>query len=838
MLRRLVAALVACALLGGAEAAWSRPFTVEDLLHQESLGAAAIDPSGRWLVFEQRDPYDTADRYEHHFATSQSLGRLRVVDLRQAPASRPLLVRDPGPGMVMGPFSPSGARLAVYWMHGRRWTLGVVTLATGDLRLFDLTPDEVRRGRALQWLSDRELLVTARPDELPPADTRSGWRMAERLHLFWDATARGEGSHTVLGSGAYAAVRARPAPKQLLRVDAATGARRVLASGPIIDFEVAPEGRHVALFESGPDVQPRADGPVRGAAGFETEATRLAIVDLATGARTEPCPGLDALPQLLAWSPSGRALLVFGRGSDGLWTSGHFVRVDAGTGRAQSLSIAVRPAVEFNPVTVRAGWLGEDPVVYARAVGEPGARADWFRARGTGWVSLTRRLASPDGAIAAFDRESFVLIAAGRAWRIDDVGRTRPASAAGLAPALSASRAPEGGRLRDGPQSGTWVSRGASPSQTLSWLDGEGAHLVMALSGGGGDLVAASAAGRAAVFRDVDGHGVETLRLERPTGPPVTIATLNRGLAATDPPRIEAFHHLGARGEPLSSWLFLPPTASDGRPPPLIVRPYIGYSYPKPPRDLYMEQGFFQNLRMLTGHGYAVLVPSLPNAPEGMTDPAQGVADRILAVMDAAARDPRLAGAFDPNRAAVLGWSFGGYTTMATITQTDRFRAAVAMDGVSDLVAYWAHLAPGRLIEPEEGYGSNLTTGGVEATQPALGGPPWKDPERYARNSPLLFTDKIHTPLLLIHGAQDGIPLAGSEAIYSALFRQNKDALFVIYWGANHAVTSPGDVRDVYERTFRFLDEHLGPISDLGPPSPNRARGPASDAPRPPPTLR
>jgi len=56
----------------------------------------------------------------------------------------------------------------------------------------------------------------------------------------------------------------------------------------------------------------------------------------------------------------------------------------------------------------------------------------------------------------------------------------------------------------------------------------------------------------------------------------------------------------------------------------------------------------------------------------------------------------------------------------------------------------------------------------------------------------------------------DQIPIAQSEAMYSALFRQGKDAEFVTYWGALHSVTSPGDVRNVYARIFQFLDEHLG----------------------------
>jgi dipeptidyl aminopeptidase/acylaminoacyl peptidase len=287
------------------------------------------------------------------------------------------------------------------------------------------------------------------------------------------------------------------------------------------------------------------------------------------------------------------------------------------------------------------------------------------------------------------------------------------------------------------------------------------------------------------------------------------IATVNAPLAETDPPEVRPVRHRGADGQALTSWLFLP-TASSGDPrPPLIVRPYLGASFPTPPRDPTAELGFPQNLRMLTGHGYAVLVPSLPSPPGGLTEPADRLADRILKIVDVAAADPALGPRFDADRLALIGFSFGGYTVMTTLTQTHRFRAAVAMDGISDLTALWSALSPFSEAEPEGGYTTNWHTGGVEATQPRLLAPPWVEPDRYVRNSPIYAADKIETPLLLVHGAIDQIPLAQSEAMYSALFRQEKDAILVTYWGALHGLTSPGDVRDLYARTFEFLDQHL-----------------------------
>ena len=72
--------------------------------------------------------------------------------------------------------------------------------------------------------------------------------------------------------------------------------------------------------------------------------------------------------------------------------------------------------------------------------------------------------------------------------------------------------------------------------------------------------------------------------------------------------------------------------------------------------------------------------------------------------------------------------------------------------------------------------------------------------------------------------------------MFSALFRQGKDAQFVTYWAADHMNVSPGDVRDVWRRTFDFLDARLGVTPPTnGPLTGSPAPGLANDAPRPPP---
>jgi dipeptidyl aminopeptidase/acylaminoacyl peptidase len=94
--------------------------------------------------------------------------------------------------------------------------------------------------------------------------------------------------------------------------------------------------------------------------------------------------------------------------------------------------------------------------------------------------------------------------------------------------------------------------------------------------------------------------------------------------------------------------------------------------------------------------------------------------------------------------------------------------------------------------------------------------PPWADPERYLLNSPLMQAGRISTPLLIAVGEIDGSHLGQAEELFSALFRQDRDALLLTYWGEPHLFGSPGNVRDLYRRGLAFLDAHLA----WTPPSP------------------
>ncbi len=829
MRRLCCVAAAALGLLAAAPAAAS-PFTVEDLLQMETLGAAAFDPSGRRLVYELRGPYASATRFDYDQAVVHTLSRLRVVDTAAPGSGRALLAGDPA-GVVMAAFSPSGERLAVLRIADATWRLGIVSLASGDARWLPVTPQGDGRGRNLQWRNERTLLVLDRPDGRGPLALRQGSTFSRALTSRWAAAADGRGAHTAYGSGAYLGVRDRGAGNRLLQVDVATGAQTVLAEGQFTDLELSPDGRRVALLEAGADLQPRGEAPVRGPAGSETEASRLSVLDLRTGARRAVCD-CDVSPQLLSWSPRGTRLLVFARGPDGLWTDGRLLLVDAARAAVRPVGGDVRPRLDLNPVTVWTAWIGETPLVYGRAGRSRADRDDWLALVDGPARNLTAGLPPPSRS-ARFDGADVLRVWAGDAlWRISLTGRPE-ALAKGAPVAWRDLRFGAGSRLARAAPSRLWVSATGAPGvAALRGYAADGAATTVAGSPGAGGWSDATWGG-AALQRAVDAHGVETLTLtvgDRSQ----RVAATNLGWEARDPALIVPVRHPGPVGEPVVSWVFLPGGSPVKARLPLIVRAYPGATFPQPPGETPGRPEFYQNLRVLTGRGYAVLVPSLPNAAGGMVEPADGLARRLLDIVQAALDTEELAGRLDPGRMAIMGHSFGGYAAMTAISQTDCFRAAVSMNGLSDLVSYWSSIPAHLQLDSELAYWSNWHTGVVERTQPELQVPPWRNPERYVRNSPLFAADRIHTPLLMIHGGQDGLSLAQSEAMYSALYRQGKDALLLVYWGAMHMPSAPGDVRDIYAQTFGFLDDHLGPVSSLAPPPASPGPASASGGPRPP----
>lgn len=798
--RRSLAALAAGLVLAGP--AQARPFQVEDLLRLESFGQAKVDPTGRWLVLERRGPHLSAPSFHYEPNNAFAVDHLLKVDLEHPATARPLIAGDPV-GVSLGAFSPDGRRLAVFRLRRHSWRLGIAQSDSGAVRWLALTPDLPVETRTLQWRSNRELLAIVDPAGRLPRPLALADRPAELDPPRWRAADAGRPAFTAVGSGAFLGVRPHPGSRRLLSIDAASGLSRILATGAFEDLELSPDRRKVALIVTGDDIPMRADHPAQGPYGSATRARRLWLLDLASGRLTRPCPSCDLASHLLTWSPSSSHLLVFARGADGAWPHGQFLSVTAADGAVRRIDTpGVTPLVQLRPEIARGAWLGEDPVVLGR---DPAGHGGWWRIAGEGAIPL---LPAQAGAPDHLDPTPTGLLAVsgGQAWTIDAEGAHRlPVEGLTLAPRRL--RFVEG-RLAFNETDTTSIllaRRGHGDGDQLLALGSPQGPATIPLAPTEGRLLAYAPSRKMAVMLATDRHGVAQVRLRGADGQFRVVATINARLAAIEPARLVQIDHPGPDGAPLRSWLYLPPSTAS-RPPPLVVLPYLG-----PRLDAPLEtQGpgyllFAPNAQLLVGHGYAVLIPSLLRAPG--KEPMDGLAERLLAIVEAAAREAP--GAFDPQRLALWGHSYGGYTVEAVIGQSDRFTAAIASAGPSDLIGMWGTFGATWRADPTEGLGVSWSSGWTETAQADMGAPPWADPQRYIRNSPIFFADRIHTPLLILHGHDDQLPIGQAEEMFSALYRQNKDAELVTYWGEGHFVASPGNVRDLYGRVFRWLDEHL-----------------------------
>ena len=819
---RWLAALAAAALaIAPLRAADARPYTVEDHLGREGLGRAALSADGRWLVWERHAAYGTGARFDYDRFNDLFRTRLEVTDLAGPLGRRPLWPVEPGAGYALGPLSPDGGRAAVLRLRDGLWRLGLADLPSAAVRWLEVSPDLSESGETLLWRTPDELLVIATGPDRPPFALRWARPQAE-LPGRWALAAAGGASPTVYGSGRYIALRPRDPPLRLLRIDARSGETHELLHGDFVDMALAPGGRTLALFEAGADIPLAADAPVQGEAGVATRRLHLRLLDLDSGDMRPAAQGWDLLAHLLAWSPAGEELLVFGR-RDRTWRDGRLLRVSIGAGAAVPLPT---PGLDLfdrrRPEAVRAAWLDGEPLLWAR---DRAGRADWRRWTGSGWRTLTANLTTPTSA-ALVSGGRLLTLADGTAWTLTRDGSATPQAeriaplAAGPAgiPRRADLSIPPGGALELVQETGT--------ERTLLRARPGGVRAVARLAP---DEMARVVGDGGALLVRTRGGGQKTLVWADSADGRRPLLALNRHLADVEAPRLCPIPHTGPDGQALTSWLALP--AGTRGPAPLVVWPYPGRVYRAAPAALDPRKATqLATPLLLAGHGYAVLLPSLPARPSA-DGPAESLADRILAVVDAAAAADCARGRVDAARVGLWGHSFGGFAALTVATQTDRFSAIVAAAAPADLASLHGAFGPNRRLSPERGLATPWTAGWVESLQGGMKAPPWTVSGRYLRNSPLFAAGRIETPLLIAHGELDGFPLEQAESMFSALYRQGKDAQLITYWGEGHTLHAPGAIADLHRRAFAFLDAHLG--LSAGAPPQRRGSGSASGAPRP-----
>ena len=777
------------------------PFNIDDLLAQESLGNIRISPDSRWVVIDREAAWDQAASYDLGQYTAQLLTRLEVHDASgQGPVRR---VQDPGhaTGYISGPFSPDGGRMIVYRLTARTLRLGVMTLSTGSIRWHDLTPEWPNMGQTIAWRSDHELVLIARPDDDLPLGMRHGWEAQARASALWAVAAAGRRPSSVaLMSGANRDAHRRARPSALIRLDVATGAVTTIARGEFFDFTLSPDRQAVAAMAVTDDIQTGIDEPVL--TGTPARRRRLTIASLDSGRVRPSEEAADYLPYLLAWSPDSRRVLTFRRQDDQSWTQGRFTLLDRTNGD-ETLDIqGARPHIDVNGSQIpyaRGTWDGNRPVVLVES--EDGARF-WRRIEANGrFADITAR----PGQVLA-QRNGHLLVGEAKSWRSLD-GRDegqRPARA------VSSDRAQdEGGRAAVNPDPvavADWVGQDEEGCLVKQTAPTERACL--GLTPALPSIVAASQDLTFIIETQMSATGSTVVRLRNAEGVR-PLLTLNGALDDRLWGEIRPVEHAAPDGTPLTSWLLLPP-GGEHRELPVVMIIYPGTTYSTAPT--WLRPGSERrhiNPALLAAAGYAILVPSLP-LYDGTGQALDDLAPRLEAILDRAAET----GLINPDRAAVLGHSYGGYGAMTVATQSRRFRAIVASAGRADLTDL-AELPPQYVLTPENGVPFNVSLGWAETGQGRMGASLVSAPQRYIDASPIYRAAAINTPILMLDGDMD---FTRGRGLFGALYRMDREAGLVTYAGEGHVFVSPANIRDLHSRIIAWLDRYLSASAEAGLP--------------------
>src|SRR5262249_25017912 len=149
------------------------------------------------------------------------------------------------------------------------------------------------------------------------------------------------------------------------------------------------------------------------------------------------------------------------------------------------------------------------------------------------------------------------------------------------------------------------------------------------------------------------------------------------------------------------------------------------------------------------------------------------------------------------------------YATAGVVAKTNLFRVGVAMSGDYDL--------PGVYGWMDEG-GTNFYSTDLERGHMCMGTHPWADLRRYLDNSPYYQADRVHTPLLLIHGEKDTVPWQEAAKMYHALKRLSETAQLALYAGEGHRLSkwSLANAVDACQRIVDFLNKFMPPGEPQG----------------------
>ena len=234
----------------------------------------------------------------------------------------------------------------------------------------------------------------------------------------------------------------------------------------------------------------------------------------------------------------------------------------------------------------------------------------------------------------------------------------------------------------------------------------------------------------------------------------------------------KAWNFVNSRGDTLCCRYYLPPHFDAAKKYPMIVNYYGGCSptsrmfQSRYPHHVYAAMGYVVlvvNPSGATGFGQKFSARHVDTAGEGV---AEDIISSTQAFCDEHAFVNR-------KKIGCIGASYGGFMTQYLQTKTDLFAAAISHAGISDHTSYWG-----------EGYW------GYSYSEVSMANEyPWTNKHLFVEQSPLYNADKIHTPLLFVHGTADNnVPVGESIQLYTALKLLGRPTAMVLVDGQDHHI--------------------------------------------------
>jgi len=221
----------------------------------------------------------------------------------------------------------------------------------------------------------------------------------------------------------------------------------------------------------------------------------------------------------------------------------------------------------------------------------------------------------------------------------------------------------------------------------------------------------------------------------------------------------------------------------------------------KYPAILYIHGGakviygtvFFHEMQLLASQGYFVVYGN-PRGSDGQGSEFArlkgnyGIPDYsdMMKAMDVAIeRYPQI----DEKRLGVAGGSYGGIMTNWIIGHNNRFKCAIAMRSICNMISTIGTADNGTNFVAEQ-----------------MGGDLWNNLEGLWRQSPLAYANQVKTPLLLLHSDQDyRCHYTEAFQMFSALRYHGVESRICLIRGENHNLSRGGRPRARLKRLEEIL---------------------------------